>query len=52
MRVRRAAGTACASSACSVGRKTLTSTDDGFSVPTTATTKSGQNSVSPANRFR
>ena len=35
--------------ACSVGRNTLTSPDDGFNVPTTATTSSGQNVVNPAN---
>ena len=34
--------------ACSVGRKTLTSPDDGFSVPTNATTTSGQKSVTKA----
>jgi hypothetical protein len=38
-----------ATSACSVGRNTLTSPDDGLRVPTTATTSSGQNVVKPAN---
>ena len=37
-----------ASSACSSGRKTLTSPDDGLSVPRKATTSSGQKSESPA----
>ena len=35
-------------SACSVGRKTLTSPADGLSVPTTAITSSGQNQVTLA----
>ena len=38
----------CDSIACSVGRKTLTSPDDGFSVPTTAMSRSGQNAVTRA----
>ncbi len=38
-----------ARAACSVGRKRLTSPAEGFSVPATATTISGQNDVSPAN---
>ncbi len=46
MRSRGAAD--CDSTACSVGKKTLTSPDDGLSVPTTAMTKSGQNAVTPA----
>ena len=38
-----------ASAACSVGRNTLTSPDEGFNVPTTATTIIGQKVVTPAN---
>jgi hypothetical protein len=37
------------SRACSVGRKTLTSPDEGFMVPAIATSSSGQKSLSPAN---
>jgi hypothetical protein len=37
------------STACSSGRKTLTSPLEGLSVPTSATTRSGQKSVSTAN---
>ena len=46
--VRAEPATVCASAACSVGRNTLTSPADGFSVPATATISSGQKSVTPA----
>jgi hypothetical protein len=46
--VKRPSATVWARAACSVGRKTLTSPDDGLSVPATATIISGQKSVSPA----
>ena len=39
---------ASASTACSVGRKRVTSPADGFTVPTNATTSSGQKEVAPA----
>ena len=43
--VRSGPDAVCASAACSVGTKTLTSPADGFSVPSTATTSSGQKAV-------
>ena len=46
---RRGGSTSAASTACSVGRNTLTSPADGFSVPTTAMRSSGTNHVTPAN---
>jgi hypothetical protein len=48
-RGRSAADVVCDSAACSVGTKTLTSPADGFRVPSTATTSSGQNEVRPRN---
>jgi hypothetical protein len=47
-RVRSSPDTVSARAACSVGTKTLTSPADGFSVPSTATTSSGQKVVKPA----
>ena len=46
-RVRSGPGTISASTACSVGRKRLTSPEEGLSVPATAMTRSGQNCVTP-----
>jgi hypothetical protein len=46
--VRDGPDTVWASAACSVGRKTLTSPEEGFRVPAIVTTMSGQNAVNPA----
>src|SRR5262249_38078629 len=48
-RVRAGPLAVCASAACSVGRKRLTSPADGFKVPAAATIINGQNDVRPAN---
>lgn len=48
IKVRRLAGARRARSECSRGTNTLTSPDDGFSVPTAATTNNGSsNSTKP-----